>query len=118
MIRKIRLTLVLLAFLVDAYSQSCTQKAPPADVKKMQDLVGEWQGEFTDHGKTTSLSILFYEENQELKLKIANVTTPLYVVANASLCSTNKFHFFGRRIDGQSFTYNAWFKKRRACWRL
>jgi hypothetical protein len=99
---------VLLAFFMNAHAQTCSQKAPPADVQKMQALIGEWQGEFTDTFKTYSLSIKFYETNQELKVKIT--TDALNVgnaLADASLCSTNKFHFFGERIDGQVFRYNA-----------
>ena len=103
---------VLLAFLVRANAQTCSQKAPPADVQKMRALVGEWHGEFTDNVKMYSLSVQFYEANQELKVKITNdaLAGPVSerdALADASLCSTNKFHFFGQRIDGQSFRYNA-----------
>jgi hypothetical protein len=104
---------VLLAFLLRAHAQTCSQKAPPADVQKMHALVGDWRGEFTDNVKMYSLSVQFYETNQELKVKITNdalMTGPVGsrdVLADASLCSTNKFHFFGQRIDGQSFRYNA-----------
>jgi hypothetical protein len=74
----------------------------------MHALLGEWRGEFTDRVKTYSLSVKFYEANQELKVKITNRGLMSGdVLADASLCSTNKFHFFGRKIDGESFTYNA-----------
>ena len=102
---------VLLASLMNAHAQSCNQKAPPADVKKMQALIGEWKGEFTDKTKTYSLSFQFYESNQELKVKILNAgLTPGNSFADASYCSTNKFHFFGNRLDGEVFRYNAWLK--------
>jgi hypothetical protein len=107
--RTIIVLLVLLAFLSNAKAQSCTQKAPPADVKKMANLVGEWQGEFTtEQNKTHSLSITFYEEGQELKVKITNVALMSRDArADISLCSPDKFHVFGKRSDGESFTYNA-----------
>jgi hypothetical protein len=106
--RRISFTLVLLAFFINARAQSCNEKAPAEDIRKMQALIGEWQGEFVDHGKTSTLTIQFYESNQELKVKITNSgLTPGEALADASLCSTNKFHFFGQRIDGQSFRYNA-----------
>lgn len=100
-------SIVLLASL-SANAQSCSQKAPPADVQKMHALLGEWKGEFTDNAKTYSLAIQFYESNHELKVKIANdALMPGNTIADASLCSTNKFHFFGKRIDGEVFRYNA-----------
>jgi hypothetical protein len=101
-------TLVLLAFFLKVDAQTCSQKAPPADVKKMQSLVGEWRGEFTADRKTHSVAFVFYEENQELKVKISNNAFALAAVqADASLCSIDKFHFFGRGVAGEVFTYNA-----------
>src|SRR5688572_33346787 len=77
----------------------------------MHALLGEWKGEFVDNAKTYSLAIKFYEANNELKLKITNAALmPGNSIADASLCSTDKFHFFGRRIDGEVFRYNAWLK--------
>lgn len=105
---RIIFTFVLMAFLITAHAQTCSDKASPADVKEMKNLLGKWQGEFVDKEKTYSLSITFYETNQELKVKIANADlTTGDALADASLCSNNKFHFFGKRIDGQSFRYNA-----------
>lgn len=102
---------VLLTSLVNVHAQSCNQKAPPADVEKMQALIGEWKGEFTDNAKTYSLSIQFYESNLELKVKIINTgLTPDNSFADASYCSANKFHFFGKQLDGEVFRYNAWLK--------
>src|SRR5690242_14428563 len=99
---------VLLASLINANAQSCSQKAPPVDVQKMHSMLGEWRGEFTDNAKTYSLSIQFYESDHELKVKISNdALMPGNAFADASLCSTNKFHFFGKRIDGEVFRYNA-----------
>ena len=106
---RINFTLViLLALLIRANAQSCSQKAPPADIQKMHALIGEWKGEFTDNVKTYSLFIKFYETNQELKVNITNdALMPGNALADASYCSTNKFHFFGQRIDGEIFRYNA-----------
>ena len=105
---KISFTIALLASFMNANAQTCTVKAPPADVQKMHDLIGEWRGEFTDKTKTYSLTVQFYETNQELKVKITNgALTPGDALADASLCSINKFHFFGQRLDGEHFRYNA-----------
>jgi hypothetical protein len=102
------IVLFVLALSTNVKAQSCNQKAPPADVQKMHALLGEWKGEFVDNAKTYSLSIKFYEANNELKLKITNAAlVPGNSIADASLCSTDKFHFFGRRIDGEVFRYNA-----------
>ena len=106
--KNICLAIVLLTFLTNVHAQTCTQKAPPEDVQKMHALLGEWRGEFTDKEKTHSLSVRFYEVNQELKVKINNAgLMPGEALADASMCSTNKFHFFGQKIDGEKFTYNA-----------
>ncbi|HEU5292186.1 MAG TPA: hypothetical protein VFU05_16160 [Cyclobacteriaceae bacterium] len=109
---KISLTiLVLLAMAANGNAQSCNQKASPADVQKMHALLGEWKGEFVDNARTYSLFIKFYETNNELKVSITNAALmPGKAFADASLCSTNKFHFFGKRIDGEVFRYNAWLK--------
>jgi|SRR5690349_247387 len=105
---KIVLTLSLLIVLFNGNAQSCDQKASPTDVSKMTALIGEWNGEFTDSGKTQPLSMKFYIENSELKARVTNrlVLTNIETV-DVSLCSTNKFHFFGTRINGEFFAYNA-----------
>src|SRR5688572_17322394 len=105
---RISLTFVLLAFLMSSHAQSCSEKAPPADKQKMEVLLGKWEVEFIDNGKSYPLSIKFYEANQELKVKIttaALLTSDM--LADASLCSTNNFHFFGHSLDEPSFRYNA-----------
>ena len=104
----IKLTVVALAIFINGYAQKCDQKAPPSDVKKMAALVGVWTGEFKDSGENYLISIKFYEENLALK---AQITTTAKAsggdMADVSLCSTNKFHFFGKRLNGESFAYNA-----------
>jgi len=106
--RKIVLTIPLIAFLVNGYSQTCDQPAPPEDVQKMSGLLGTWSGEFEDAGKKYQVAIVFYKEGEQLKAQITNDAhwTKSYL-ANVSLCSTNKFHFFGSKVDGESFRYNA-----------
>jgi len=104
----IKLTVVALALFINGYAQTCNQKAPPSDVKKMSALVGVWNGDFNDSGKNYLITIKFYEENQELKAQITNAAKTLRGdVVDVSLCSTDKFHFFGTGINGESFTYNA-----------
>ena len=105
---KLSLILVLLTSTIIVNAQTCTQKAPPGDVKKMAALIGDWQGEFTNGMQTLKVFFRFYEENQELKVRITNINqAPRDIIADASLCSTNKFHFFGQRVNGESFAYNA-----------
>lgn len=105
---KIALTYVLLATLSYTYAQTCEQKAPPEDVKKMITLVGEWNGDFTDKGTTRPISIKFYIQDQELKAAVTNAVFPnISETMDVSLCSTDKFHFFSTRISGEYFVYNA-----------
>jgi hypothetical protein len=105
---KFGLTLVMLIMLSSGYAQTCEQKAPPEDVNKMSALIGEWIGEFTDSETTHTISMKFYIENEELKAHVTNRSILTgSETADVSLCSTNKFHFFGSRINGEFFTYNA-----------
>lgn len=105
---KFILTLLLLIIFSNSNAQTCEQKAPPDDVKRMTALIGEWNGEFTDAGTTRPISMKFYIQDGELK---ATVTNRALIngseTADVSLCSTNKFHFFSTRISGEFFAYNA-----------
>ena len=105
---KISLTIALLAFVPTGFAQTCDQPAPPEDVKKMSALVGTWTGEFEYSGKKHKISFMFLEENQELKAHITNAAhTSAGYTADASLCSVNKFHFFGTKVTGEYFTYHS-----------
>jgi hypothetical protein len=105
---QLSLILVLLTSTISGIAQSCNQKAPPGDVKKMAALIGDWQGEFTNEKETLRVFFKFYEDDQELKVRITNTAQASWdIIADASLCSTNKFHFFGQRVNGESFAYNA-----------
>src|SRR5688572_17075816 len=106
--REIYLTIALLAFVSQGYAQTCDNPAPPADVRKMSELAGTWSGEFEDSGKKYKISIAFHEDSQQMKAQITNAAhISAGYTADISLCSVNKFHIFGTRINGEVFTYNA-----------
>jgi hypothetical protein len=105
---KVGITLLLLMGISISYAQTCDQKAPPGDIEKMSVLIGEWTGEFTDSGTPQPMSIKFFIDGNELKAEVTNHSfVTRSEIADVSLCSTNKFHFFGSRINGDFFTYNA-----------
>jgi hypothetical protein len=85
----------------------CSAKATAAEVKQMQFLTGQWQGQLTEQGLPHALQLRFREQNGQIMATVQQEGQLMPLTAQASLCAPNKFHFFGVTPTGESFRFNA-----------
>ena len=100
--------IVLTVLASDAVTgQVCGKKLSKDDVHDIKELVGTWSGEIKSGNGVYPLSISIQPQGEELLVKIEDASLPIKKLkAAVSICSTDKYHFYGLLPSGERFSYS------------